>query len=285
MGLSVKQLKKVRRNVDKRRIEMSKIKVTVITICLNEEKNVEKTIESVLLQDFLDYEYIIKDGNSSDNTNNIIEKYKDKFDKKGIPFFHFIKQDEGIYDAMNQALTKAKGEWIIFMNAGDEFFNANVLKDIFKYDKYSSVDILYGHTMYCMSGGYKIIVCSNHERLLNKEGICQQSCFVKRKLFDEKKFDSSLKILADFDFLLSSFLEKKHFLNINLIVSKYNHEGVSARNLRQGELEFAKVFAKYNIMLSRRKSKLHIFFSEIFTNCFPVLSDLLMCYKLCKSRK
>ncbi len=264
---------------------MNKIKVSVITICLNVEKNIEKTLRSVLTQDFGEYEYIVKDGKSLDSTNSIIEKYIDKFAQKGIPFRHCIKQDNGIYDAMNQALTEAKGEWIVFMNAGDIFFNAKVLKDIFEYNNYEFIDVLYGHTMYCMSGGYKIVVCNNHKQLLLGEGICQQSCFVRRKIFDDKKFDTSFRILADYDFLLSLLLQKKIFVNINLIVSEFNHEGISSRSVRRGELEYAKVFEKHNLLPPRRKSKLRIFFSEIFTNVFPVLSDLLMCYKLCKRRK
>lgn len=262
---------------------MKRINVTVITICLNEEQSIKKTLDSVLQQDYLEYEYIVKDGNSSDDTNNIIEEYKDKFDKKGIPFFHYIKQDEGIYDAMNQALVNASGEWIIFMNSGDAFFNSSVLKNVFEYNRYNEKEIIYGHTLYCMSGGYRIVVCSNHKNLLDRKGICQQSCFIKRDLLCEKKFDTNFKILADFDFLLSAYLEKKQFMNINIIVSEYNHEGVSSRSVRAVEEEIIRIYKKHDVFLSKRKSKIRICLSEIFTNKFPVLSDLLVCFKLCRN--
>lgn len=260
---------------------MQKI-VTIITICLNEEKVIENTINSVLMQDFEEFEYIIKDGQSSDSTNEIIEKYTYKFNQKKIPFFHYVEKDNGIYDAMNWAVKKAKGKWVIFMNAGDSFYNSNVLNDIFKYKRYNSADILYGHTVYKMSGGYKIVVCNKHENLVKGDGICQQSCFIRRNLFEKKQFDTNFNILADYDFLLSLMQEKKKFININIIVSIFNHEGISSRSVEKCEKEFIKAFEKNELIPPRRKTKLRIFVSEIFTNVCPTLSDLLVCYKLCK---
>ena len=100
----------------------------IITVCLNAEKVLEKTILSVLNQEFNEYEYLIKDGCSYDSTLRIAESYTSAFRKKGISYRIISQKDQGIYDAMNQAACAAQGEWILYMNAGDCFANNLVLK-------------------------------------------------------------------------------------------------------------------------------------------------------------
>ena len=90
--------------------------ISIITICFNAEQNIAKTMESVLNQTYHNIEYIIKDGKSLDRTNEIIEQYKEKFEKKGIRFLHIIQEDQGIYDAMNQAINSITGQYVIYMN-------------------------------------------------------------------------------------------------------------------------------------------------------------------------
>lgn len=100
-------------------------KISVITICYNAEKTIERTIKSVLNQSYKNLEYIIIDGGSKDNTMKIVKRYKDKISSV------ISEPDNGIYDAMNKGVRIATGEWLNMMNAGDCYTNDEVLNEIF----------------------------------------------------------------------------------------------------------------------------------------------------------
>jgi len=91
--------------------------ISVVTVVYNGEKHLEQTIKSVLDQGYDNIEYIIIDGGSTDGTLEIIKKYEDAID------YWVSESDGGIYDAMNKAISLATGEWINFMNSGDDFFS------------------------------------------------------------------------------------------------------------------------------------------------------------------
>ena len=104
---------------------MNSYKISIITICRNVAKDLERTIKSVQYQTYKDYEYIIVDGNSSDNTVDIINQYESVITK------WISEPDKGIYDAMNKGIKMASGEWLIMMNAGDYFADPDVLEKVF----------------------------------------------------------------------------------------------------------------------------------------------------------
>ena len=94
--------------------------ISVITVCYNVASSIEKTMLSVLNQTYKNLEYIIIDGNSTDGTVDIIKRYAERLT------FWISEPDNGIYDAMNKGIVKATGEFLIFMNAGDQFLNDKV---------------------------------------------------------------------------------------------------------------------------------------------------------------
>ena len=118
--------------------------VSVVTVCYNADKTISNTIKSVLEQNFSDYEYIIVDGASKDNTLNIVEGFRSGFEDKGISFKVVSEKDNGIYDAMNKGAKLCSGEWILFLNADDSFADPDVLKDLFTGKDYVGYDIVYG---------------------------------------------------------------------------------------------------------------------------------------------
>lgn len=97
-------------------------RVSVITVCYNAVSAIQRTILSVLSQTYENIEYIIIDGKSTDGTLAIIKKYESRI------AFWLSEPDNGIYDAMNKAIDKATGEWVLFMNADDEFVDNKVVE-------------------------------------------------------------------------------------------------------------------------------------------------------------
>ena len=105
------------------------LKFSVVTVVFNGSSVIEKTIESVLNQEYEPYEYLIFDGKSTDNTLEIVNRYQDAFKQKGISFVVVSEKDTGIYNAMNKGVKAAKGDFISFLNAGD-WYELDALKNV-----------------------------------------------------------------------------------------------------------------------------------------------------------
>ena len=122
--------------------------ISIVTVTYNAANVIEKTIRSVLEQSNLNIEYVVKDGYS---TNEIIDKYKASFKRKNIPFQHIIKEDKGIYNAMNEAIDFCTGDWIIFLNAGDCLYRDTTIQEYFDMIYNVDGDIYYGDSIseYC----------------------------------------------------------------------------------------------------------------------------------------
>ena len=101
-------------------------KISIITICYNAAQTIEKTIKSVVAQDYPNIEYLIIDGKSKDNTLEIVAKYEDKI------ALVLSEPDKGIYDAMNKGMEKATGDYIWYMHADDQIYAPDTLSIIMK---------------------------------------------------------------------------------------------------------------------------------------------------------
>jgi glycosyltransferase involved in cell wall biosynthesis len=120
-------------------LEMHKPLISVITVCLNSEEFIEQCIQSVISQEFSDFEYIIIDGGSSDNTVNIIKKYQNK-----ISYWQ-SKSDRGIAHAFNQGIERSSGDWILFLNSDDYLAGTNVLSQMAQNLKTAcNADVIFG---------------------------------------------------------------------------------------------------------------------------------------------
>lgn len=212
--------------------------ITVITICLNAEGVIEDTMRTVITQADMEIEYIIKDGCSNDATNEKIKAVIEKCDNPAIQFKHIVSKDAGIYDAMNQAIEQAHGDWIIFMNAGDYFYNKYVLRDASIYFD-SDAEVLYGNTLYTMREGYRFPQI--HEVLTIREyfNLGHQSCLIRTTLINNYLFDARYKIAGDYEQLRRIFKDGHKFMHINMIVSICNREGISCQ---KSNLHFDEVY-------------------------------------------
>ena len=118
--------------------KITKPQFSIITVVKNDEKNIQKTIESILNQTFKNFEYIIIDGKSDDSTLSLINKYKDKIN------FIISEKDDGIYFAMNKGAKIASGEFVVYVNSGDTL-TANALKIIQrKINEKPNIDFVFG---------------------------------------------------------------------------------------------------------------------------------------------
>ena len=107
-------------------------KISIVTVCYNASSEIEKTMESVLSQSYENIEYIIIDGASTDKTLELVNSLASKYNSRKVQIFSEL--DNGIFDAMNKGIKMATGDWINFMNAGDLFYNENVIENMFKFE-------------------------------------------------------------------------------------------------------------------------------------------------------
>lgn len=171
---------------------LEKPKVSVVTVCYNAASDLELTITSVLSQTFKSMEYIIIDGGSQDGTLDVINNYKD-----GISFF-VSEKDQGVYDAMNKGVDYAHGEWVVFMNAGDAFYDNNVLGKVFSRTYENSVGVIYGDVNLVFPNCGNVI--KRFDSIKGKEqplSICHQATLTRRDYLKEIKFNLSYRITAD----------------------------------------------------------------------------------------
>lgn len=213
---------------------MQDLKITIITCSLNSESFIEETIQSVLMQDYPNIEYIIIDGGSSDNTLNIISKYESKIRC-------ISEKDKGISDAMNKGIKFASGDIIAHLHADDFYLNKTVVGKVAK--------IFLDNNVYWVVGKIKNLIdgkiCSpthktpkySYEKLLSRNRIPHPATFIRKTVFDEVGlFNTSLEYAMDYDMWLR-------------IGKKYNLTQVD---------EYFTVFRRHNLSIST-KSKLKTF--------------------------
>lgn len=213
-------------------------KISVVTVVKNQKDKLPITINSVLNQSYKNLEYIIIDGASSDGSVDLIKSLINKKVK-------FISEkDNGLYFAMNKAIDLASGEYIIFMNAGDYFFNNTCIESIFKDTQDAAV--IYGNTEIIYDKkNTKILNIKNHSHKYHHNFI-HQSSFTRIDIMKKFKFDTSYKIAADTNFFTTIFNEGHNFLYINKIISCFDASGISSNISFRIFYEDLKIGQKYN---------------------------------------
>ena len=218
-------------------------KVSIITVCYN-EPDVKRTCESIVNQTDSDYEWLIIDGGSKPECLDILQSYKDK------TAYFVSEKDSGIFNAMNKGIAKAQGEYLIFMNAGDEFFHPEVLRLVKPFLDGKS-EIIYGDTQYINEDG-TIDILSSPE-VLNKEyykeqTINHQSSFIRKDLFKSfGNYDENFPIFADIEKWLVYEENGCLFKHLPVIVAKFYRTGVSSKHTEKYYAERQKMWQKHNL--------------------------------------
>jgi glycosyltransferase involved in cell wall biosynthesis len=212
-------------------------KLAIITINYNNLEGLKRTVESVVNQTWKDFEYIVIDGGSSDGSKKIIEDYQNEI------AYWVSEKDNGIYHAMNKGIKEATGEFVVFMNSGDVFYNETVIDSLVSQLK-STDEIIYGDVLLRNKKTNTERIQKHPEKLIfsyfYNQTLCQQACLIKRSLFDSIfYFNENYKISSDWEFLIYAiYIEKVHTRKIDLLISIYDTTGVS------GNPDFRKIAAK-----------------------------------------
>ena len=198
------------------------MKFSIIVVCLNPGDKLNQTLNSILQQTYRDFEIVVKDGNSKDGS---IERMMQ--DER---ICLYVERDAGIYDAMNQAVAHARGEYILFMNCGDMFYREDVLENTARIAaEYKGKRVVFYGDTYSEKSDVIITAAPKITGFTCYRNIpCHQACFYAATLCKEKPYHQEYKIRADYDHFLWCFYKARaEMINLQLTVASYEGGGYS----------------------------------------------------------
>jgi glycosyltransferase involved in cell wall biosynthesis len=222
------------------------LQLSIITITYNAEQYLERTIQSIVNQSVQDFEYIIIDGKSKDGTLQIAEKYKNRVNKL------ISEPDKGLYDAMNKGLKNAKGDFVWFMNAGDEINDNQAVEKIYKAIS-DKTDVLYGDTFFVDDDGniqglrseitpHRLPKDLKWQDMKLGMLVCHQA-FIARKSIAPLYMENNLS--ADVDWEIECLKRAKEVKYLDFVVAKYLTGGISNKQLKRSLLDRYEVLKKH----------------------------------------
>ena len=217
-------------------------KLTVITVVYNNARDIERTLLSVLNQTYANIEYIVIDGGSTDGTVDLIRIYKDRIAKL------ISEPDKGIYDAMNKGLAVATGDYVLFMNSGDELYSPQTVANVFA--TATDADIYYGETEMINDKGeslgqrrHKAPERFSWRSFKYGMNVSHQAIYIKRSLVE--LYDPQYQLSADIDWIIRAAKKAKTIVNVNQYVAKYLVGGMSKAKHRQSLQERFNIMKRY----------------------------------------
>lgn len=220
------------------------MKLSVITICYN-EKEIRRTCESIINQTWQDFEWIVVDGGSTDETLDILNEYKDRID------ILISEKDNGIYNAMNKGINLTKGEWINFMNGGDTFYDHLALENVFK-DKEYDASVLYGNLNLIPRNEIIKTADKIDLRFFGNSSVPHPSSFIKKSLFDKYgPYNENYKIVSDYEKFCIFFKNKETFLKVDHCIAHFDTKGISSNPKSKSKIAEEREDVKRNIFDSK----------------------------------
>lgn len=225
---------------------------TIIIPTYNSAKLLAECLDSIINQTFADFEILVMDGDSSDDTLLIVDNYIGNH----LNIRVISEKDDGIYDAMNKGIKKAKGEWIYFLGSDDQLINNRAISDVYEsIERNNFPDLVYGNvllgdTNYLHNGEYDI--CKLYDT-----NICHQSIFYKRTVFNSVGFfDLSYPALADWLFNFKCYTSKTVRVQyINVLIAKYCLTGLSSATYDPLVIDKDRLFVEF----AKRSTKVQYF--------------------------
>jgi len=202
---------------------------SIITVCFNSAKTIRSTFDSVLAQDFDDYEYIVIDGASTDATCDIIREYEPKFRGR----MRWISEpDDGIYFAMNKGIRTARGEYLNFMNSDDSFEPGALRKTAEVIAAHPDLGVYFGLIRRMDAEGKEMWLVRYHPDCLLRgigTSLCHQGVFERRELLEKYGlFSTRYRVFADMHHFSILKRNGESFYPLDFCVAKYGSEGISS---------------------------------------------------------
>lgn len=231
------------------------MKISIITVAYNSAKTIEDTIRSVISQNYVNIEYIIIDGKSTDATLDIINTYHQNVSRI------ISEADQGIYDAMNKGIKIATGQIIGFLNSDDVFENENVLSLIAdQFNRDHSISMVYGDLKYVLSNDLNKIKrrwksLPYYDKFFDDGHVPPHpSLYIKKEVYDQVGyFKNDYKLAADYEFMLRLFKKYKFkSLHINAFLVRMRLGGATNKNISnivKGNQEILRSWAANNLDL------------------------------------
>lgn len=225
------------------------MKVSIITIAYNSSQTINETVESVFKQSYDDIEYIVIDGQSADNTVEIIKSYGDNISK------YISEKDNGIYDAMNKGVKLAKGDIIGFINADDKLNSNDCISEIVKVFQIHNADVVYGDKIYTESNNTDKVVrywkAGEYNKNNFKKGWMPPhlSTYIKRGFYEKYgKFRTDFKIAADYE-LMFRFMYKYNAKSKYLpkVIARMRAGGISNKSLKNILISNYEVYKSWRV--------------------------------------
>ena len=199
---------------------MERPKVSIITINYNNLEGLKRTVRSVLNQSYSDFEYLIVDGDSTDGSKEFVQENTESLS------FWISEPDSGIFNAMNKGIMNSRGDYLLFLNSGDEFTSEEALSDFVGHPNFGG-DIVYGD--YSFDNGGKQYPDELTPFYFMRTSLPHQSTLFNRTVFDEMGgYDERYKISSDRAFYLKCFLSENYqFQHLPVALSRFDLSGLS----------------------------------------------------------
>lgn len=247
---------------------IKKTTITVITVCLNSQKTIRKTIESLNSQ-VGEFEYIIIDGGSTDDTLSIIDSSISASLKERTKIFS--QPDGGIYDAMNKGISRSSGEYLAFLNS-DDWYEKDAIKAMeLSIRENPSVDIFYGYIRILKNNSEYMVRRNSYDFVMEGHGLIQHpTCFIRRSAyFDVGLYDTRYRVCADQDMILRLISAGKKYYAVDAIITNFSRGGISdSYNSRSEVLRFKcsnNIISKKEYILLSMGFRVSLFFKSVLT--------------------
>ncbi|NBK91491.1 glycosyltransferase [bacterium 1XD21-13] len=227
--------------------------VSITTATYNSEKTLARTIESVLNQTYNFIEYIIIDGLSNDNTLQVAEQYRARFEQKGISYTIISESDHGMYDAINKGIQRAKGEIIGNINS-DDWYEADTVEKVIKKYNETKFDFMYGDLKIISANGGVRIKRAKKSSYVTSRHWNHPTQFATRELYLKEPYKLE-SMYDDFDLFLRVMRKGYHIEILNEILADFTTEGMSHKRSIQDVIQ--RGIARYKIYINNGYSKLY----------------------------